>query len=327
MVRHRFLARSMVWAVLSAAGFAAAAVSLSEEPLQPLPENPPSADARKVALGRALFRDNRLSRDNSVSCLSCHSPQAAGADARKVSIGAQGTAHVFNSPTVWNSGLNFRQHWTGDMNTIEDLIDGGIKNPMVFGSSWAEVLAKLSKDAALAQQIKTLYPEGVTQAGIANAIATYVRSLQTPSRFDRYLRGDEGAINDEEKRGYARFKAYGCTACHQGVNVGGNMFQKFGALNDFFADRQKAGSPSSEIDQGRFRVTHKEQDLHVFKVPSLRNVAQTAPYFHDGSAATLEEAVDVMFRYQLGRTAPAADKALIITFLKSLSGQPKEELK
>src|SRR5205814_1144734 len=133
------------------------------------------------------------------------------------------------------------------------------------------------------------------------------------------------AISGDERRGYERFKAYGCVGCHQGVNVGGNMLQRFGAMNDYFADRAKAGVPITEADRGRFNVTKKPEDMYVFKVPSLRNVALTAPYFHNGSAATLEEAVDVMFRYQLGRAAPAEDKTLIVKFLKSLNGERFKE--
>lgn len=294
-----------------------------EEPLQPLPENL-TFDERKVALGKALFRDPRFARDNSVACISCHSPQSGGADPRKVPIGAGGTPHIFNSPTVWNSGLNFRQQWTGGARTLEDLVDRVVKSPRVFNTTWADVIAKLSSDEALVKQVRAIYPEGMTPGSLSDALAVYQRSLLTPSRFDKYLRGDDAAISADERRGYERFKAYGCVACHQGVNVGGNMFQKFGAMDDYFANRVKGGKALSEADDGRFIVTRKEEDRHIFKVPSLRNVALTAPYFHDGSAATLEEAVDVMFRYQLGRAAPPADKELIVKFLKTLSGQPKD---
>jgi cytochrome c peroxidase len=295
----------------------------TEEPLQPLPEAQ-VLDERKVALGRMLFKDVRFSRDNAVACISCHSPQSGGADSRAFSTGAGGVRHAFNSPTVWNSGFNFRQLWTGGAGTLEEVVDRVVKSPTVFNSSWADVLAKLQQDSALSAQAKQVYPQGLTQQSVSDALAVYQRSLVTPSRFDRFLRGDANAISADEKLGYQRFKAYGCVACHQGVNVGGNMYQKFGALNDYFSDRVKAGRALTDADQGRFAVTRKEQDRHLFKVPSLRNVALTAPYFHDGSVATLEEAVDVMFRYQLGRTAPANDRELIVKFLKSLSGQIKE---
>jgi cytochrome c peroxidase len=315
---HRWLAL-----LLAGTGITALAVAQQDEPLLPLPEAQ-ALDERKVALGRTLFRNPRFSRDNAVACITCHSPASGGADARPVSSGSGGVRHQFNSPTVWNSAFNFRQLWTGGAATLEDVVDRVVKSPMVFDSTWVDVLSKLNQDAGLVGRMKEVYSDGMTAASVMNALAVYQRSLVTPSRFDMHLRGDANAIDAQEKKGYARFKAYGCVACHQGVNIGGNMYQRFGALNDYFADRVKAGRPLTEADNGRFTVTRKEQDRHLFKVPSLRNVAQTAPYFHDGSVATLEEAVDVMFKYQLGRTAPADDKAAIVAFLKTLSGQTKE---
>jgi cytochrome c peroxidase len=311
------------FALFLAGATLSAAVPAQDEPLLPLPEAQ-VLDERKVAAGRLLFRDPRFARDNSVACITCHSPASGGADPRPLSVGAGGVRHQFNSPTVWNSGFNFRQLWTGGAATLEDVVDRVVKSPMVFDTNWADVLAKLNQDASLVGRMKEIYPEGVTAASVKDALAMYQRSLVTPSRFDKYLRGDAKAIDEQEKKGYARFKAYGCVACHQGVNVGGNMFQRFGALHDYFADRVKAGRPLNEADNGRYIVTRKEHDRHLFKVPSLRNVAQTAPYFHDGSAGTLEEAVDVMFRYQLGRSGPPDDKAAIVAFLKTLSGQPKD---
>ena len=299
------------------------AAAQSDEPLHPLPTDL-KFDMRKVELGRKLFRDPRFAKDNSVSCVSCHSFQHGGADPRPFSKGAGGVTHVFNTPTVLNSGLNFRQQWTGGAVSLEELVDKVVNSPRVFNSSWAEVIGKLSKDAQLNRDFNAIYPKGMSAATISDALAVYQRSLVTPSRFDRYLRGEQNAISADEKRGYERFKAYGCVGCHQGVNVGGNMFQRFGAMNDYFKVRAASGKTLTDADKGRFNVTKKEEDMHVFKVPSLRNVELTAPYFHDASAATLEEAVDVMFRFQLGRTAPVEDKAVIIKFLKSLTGEIKE---
>ncbi|MNF98236.1 Cytochrome c551 peroxidase precursor [compost metagenome] len=160
----------------------------------------------------------------------------------------------------------------------------------------------------------------MTQANIQNAIASFERTLITPdSRFDQYLQGKADALSRDEKTGYLKFKQYGCIACHQGINVGGNMFQKFGVMGDYF----KARGNSSEVDLGRYVVTREVEDRNVFKVPSLRNVALTAPYFHDASARSLEDAVDVMFKYQLGRTASEEDKGLIVLFLKTLTGEPE----
>jgi cytochrome c peroxidase len=287
-----------------------------DEPLRPLPVDL-RYDPAKVALGAKLFQDRRFARDDSVSCASCHDLARGGADARPRSVGAGGAVGPVNSPTVYNSGLNFRQQWSGGAATLEDIVDRVVKSPKVFDTKWDDVLAKLGKDATLVEEFRNSYPDGLTAKNVMDAIAVFERTLVTPSRFDRYLRGEQNAITAEEKSGYERFKNYGCVACHQGVNVGGNMFQVFGAMDDYFRNR---GSVTPG-DLGRFNVTKREADKHVFKVPSLRNVELTAPYFHDASANTLEEAVEVMFRYQLGRTAPREDKALIVQFLKTLTGE------
>jgi cytochrome c peroxidase len=193
-----------------------------------------------------------------------------------------------------------------------------VRNPVEMGSKWDEIIRRVSNDPKYKTAFAAAYKDGVTQANIQSALATYERTLITPnSRFDKYLRGDANAITAAEKAGYAKFKQYGCVACHQGVNVGGNMFQKFGVMGNYF---EKRGNPT-EADLGRYLVTRVEADKHVFKVPSLRNVALTAPYFHDASAKTLEDAVDVMFRYQLGRVASKEDKEAIVRFLNTLTGE------
>ena len=189
-------------------------------------------------------------------------------------------------------------------------------NPIEMGASWLDVVAKLKQDAQYSQAFDKLYSEGITRTTIKDAIVTFEKSLYTPnSRFDQYLRGDKAAITLKEKQGYKYFKKYGCISCHQGINVGGNMYQKIGVLDDFFAGRKK-----TKADLGRFNVTGLESDKYKFKVPSLRNVELTAPYFHDGSAATLEEAVQAMAKYQLGRRIPKKDLNLIVDFLKTLTG-------
>ena len=296
---------------------AAAAYAQVDEPIQPLPPVG-KLDARKVKLGEKLFSDRRLSKDNSVACVSCHNLSAGGADKLPLSLGIGGQKGTVNSPTVFNSGHNFRQFWDGRAASLEDQVTGPIHNPLEMGSNWAEVIGKLSQDAAMATEFKQVYPEGVQAKTIADALAVFQRSLATPNaRFDKYLRGDKNALTADELKGYQLFKSYGCVACHQGVNVGGNMFQTFGVMGDYFSKRGNV----TQADLGRYNVTKKEADKHSFKVPSLRNVAVTAPYFHDGSAATLGDAVDVMFRYQLGRRAPAQDKELIIQFLHTLTGE------
>jgi cytochrome c peroxidase len=287
-----------------------------DEPIKPIPTIS-KQDPARAGIGRQLFHDPRLSANGRVSCASCHRPEHGGADVRAHSLGLTGQATAVNAPTVFNAALNFRQFWNGRAETLEQQIDMVIQNPVEMGSTWQDVVAKVSADPAYRRAFASSYPQGVTPATIQNAIATYERTLLTlNSRFDRYLRGDANAISAEEKAGYLKFKQYGCVACHQGANIGGNMFQKFGVMGDYFAAR----GDSTAADQGRYLVTGEGGDRHVFKVPSLRNVALTAPYFHDGSAKTLDAALDVMFRYQLGRVASAEDKAAIIQFLNTLTG-------
>jgi len=294
-----------------------AAPAAAEEPVRPLPLEV-KLDAAKVALGGKLFHDKRLSRDNTIACASCHALDRGGVDGTPGSVGIGGAKGPINAPTVFNSGFNFRQFWDGRAASLEEQAAGPVHNPKEMGSAWPEVLAKLAKDDALVAEFQAAYADGLQPRNIQDAIATFERSLVTPnSRFDRHLRGDASALTADEARGWQLFKNYGCVACHQGVNMGGNMFQVFGVMGDYFARR---GNPT-EADLGRYNVTRNDADRHMFKVPTLRNVALTAPYFHDGSAKTLEDAVEVMFKYQLGRAAPAQDKAQIVQFLRTLTGE------
>lgn len=285
------------------------------EPISPLPPAPLLAPA-KVALGERLFNEPRLSRDDSLACAGCHDLSKGGTDRRRFSVGVDGQQGGINAPTVFNSGFNFVQFWDGRAATLEDQAAGPVHNPVEMDSNWDQVLTKLKADADYQRLFGEAYRDGITAANIVDAIATYERTLVTPSRFDRYLSGDATALDADEREGYRRFKEYGCTSCHQGTHVGGNMFQRFGILKDYFAGR----SPTP-ADLGRYNVTRREEDRHVFKVPSLRNVAVTAPYFHDASAATLDEAVAIMGRYQLGRELTDKDRRLITAFLRSLTGQ------
>jgi cytochrome c peroxidase len=295
--------------------------SLLNEPIRPLPQSM-SLDEKKVLLGQKIFFDKRLSRDNKISCASCHDFSKGGADPRQYSLGVDGRVGPINSPSVFNTVFNFRQLWNGKAQSLEDQVEMVIQNPVVFDTTWQEILNKLSKDKALVQDFNKVYTDGLQSKNIVDAVSMFERSLVTPSRFDAYLRGNPDAITSEEKQGYKKFKDYGCIACHQGINVGGNMFQVFGVMSDV----RNRKTPPSEADLGRYTVTKKERDKYVFKVPSLRNVALTAPYFHDGSAATLEDALDVMFIYQLGRKASNEDKTLIIKFLNTLTGKPPKTM-
>ena len=308
---------AMLTALALPAGEAAAS-AMANEPIQPVPKSL-AQDPARARLGARLFNDAGLSGNGRVSCASCHNLSRAGTDGLRHSPGLNGKMTELNTPTVLNAALNFRQFWDGRADTLEMQIDQVIRNPNEMGSNWKDLLRNLSADASYRASFTAAYKDGITQANVQNAIASFERTLITPnSRFDRYLRGEADAISDPEKAGYAKFKQYGCAACHQGVNVGGNMFQKFGVMGDYFKGRGQL----TPFDFGRFQVTGVEADKHVFKVPSLRNVVNTAPYFHDGSAATLLEAVDIMFRYQLGRVASLEDKASIILFLNTLTADP-----
>jgi len=286
------------------------------EPILPLPALP-VLSAERVALGERLFSDKRFSADQTLACLSCHDLTRGGADGRPFSIGIGGAVGEINAPSVFNSGLSMAQFWDGRALTLEEQVAGPVHNPLEMGSNWSQVLARLTQDDELQADFRRAYPDGLTVNNVSNAIATFERSLQTPnSRFDRYLQGDKAALSPTELEGYRRFRELGCTSCHQGALVGGNMYQKFGVLGDYFA-----GRTITRADLGRFNVTQRDEDKHVFKVPSLRNVALTAPYFHDGSVATLEQAVLLMGRYQLGRELSELDAQVIAAFLNSLTGE------
>jgi cytochrome c peroxidase len=312
------LAAAAVVSLIGVLGASAGvSVAQSDEPIRPIASET-NLDPRKVALGDKMFHDKRLSKDNTMSCAGCHNLATGGVDGLPSSIGVGGARGPINAPTVFNSSLNFRQFWDGRAASLEEQAAGPVHNPKEMASNWAEVLGKLSQDAALVGQFKAVYPDGLQSKNIQDAIAVFERSLTTPNaRFDKYLKGDKTALSADELRGYQLFKAYGCVACHQGVNMGGNMFQTFGVMGDYFKKR----GDITDADFGRYNVTKNEHDKHVFKVPSLRNIALTAPYFHDGSAKTLSDAVDVMFKYQLGRPASTQDKELIVKFLHTLTGE------
>jgi len=287
------------------------------EPLQPLP-NSVNVNMEKVLLGRSLYHDTTLSGDGTVACVTCHSLDHGGAEPRKTSTGIRGQVGPINSPSVLNSGYNFVQFWDGRAKDLQEQAAGPVANPIEMGAKWDNVVARLKKNKEYAATFAKLYEDGVTQDNATDAIAEYEKSLITPSRFDKFLLGDENAITDAEKKGYATFKEAGCTACHTGIIAGGTMFQKMGLVKDYFADR---GTPITEADMGRFNVTKEPADKHFFKVPTLRNIELTSPYLHDGSRATLEETVKVMGTYQLGKDLSDAQVNSIVTFLKSLTGE------
>ncbi len=291
-------------------------VSQVNEPIQPIPLLV-NLDRNKVALGKQLFEDVRLSKNNRLSCLSCHSFSTGGTDHKFHPVGGKLSGST-NTLTVFNSGFNQWLNWNGKFESLVSHVDGPLQNSHMMASNWAEVMSKLRSAPEYLQAFALSYADGLTPNNIKDAIATYEQSLYTPNaRFDQFLRGKATALTSAEQKGYQVFKVYGCVSCHQGVNIGGNIFQRFGVIGDYFADRGKI----TDADLGRFNVTHNEADRYLFRVPSLRNVALTPPYFHDGSAKTLEQAVAVMAKYQLGRPLDKAQIKLITQFLSSLTGE------
>ena len=289
---------------------------LLNEPILPIPE-PEIIFPEQVELGRLLFNDVRLSKGAQLSCASCHSLKMGGADGQVVSTGVNSQKGSINSPTVFNSSLNFRQFWNGRAVNLMEQVDGPIANPKEMNFSWPQAIEIISQDPFYVEKFNRAYTDGLTILNMRKAIVSYEESLLTPdSRFDQYLRGNRAAITDDELEGYVLFKQLGCVSCHQGVAVGGNLYQKFGVFGDYFADRGSV----ADADLGRFLVTNKERDRFVFKVPGLRNIELTAPYFHDGSQDQLEGAVSVMIKYQLGRIPKENDVQLIVKFLKTLTG-------
>jgi cytochrome c peroxidase len=292
-------------------------IAQTNEPIQAIPQQI-EVDRPKVTLGEQLFQDVRLSTNNQKSCLSCHSFSLGGTDRRSHSIGINGALTEVNTPTIFNTRFNFRLNWNGKFTNLSNHLDALMSNPKIMGVRWPEAIRSLQQVPEYTRSFDRIYPDGVTATNIKDALVAYELSLTTPnSRFDRFLQGDKQALTKAEKEGYRLFKANGCVSCHQGVNIGGNMFQPFGIIGDYLADRGKL----TPADLGRFNVTQNDADRHVFRVPSLRNVAVTAPYFHDGSAQTLEEAIGKMTKYQLGRTLPTEQIESIAQFLSTLTGE------
>jgi cytochrome c peroxidase len=288
-----------------------------DEPVQPLPKSIPT-DPAKVALGLQLFHDPRLSKDNSVSCASCHSLAQGGADGRKSSLGVGGQIGPINAPTVYNAVLNHTQFWDGRAANLQEQAGGPPLNPVeMASSSWQEIIAKFEADPDFTQRFLAVYPDGYSDKNLTGAIAEFEKTLLTPSRFDAYLRGEKNVLSAEERRGYQLFKANRCASCHTGQNFGGQSFERMGLKADYFADR---GTPLTAADDGRMNVTKDPSDRYRFKVPTLRNVELTAPYFHDGSSPDLPHAVRAMLKYQVGTNLPDSDVAAIVAFLKTLTG-------
>jgi cytochrome c peroxidase len=314
--------------LLFVTGLAAAAeddailLKQAQEIFKPLPSvvgSPELPTAPRVELGRMLFFEPRLTVDANMSCSTCHQPALYGTDGRPRSIGVQQRAHPRNAPTVLNAALNII-HWRGDRDGLEDQVAKALTSPITSGQPDAKTLIEqLGRIPGYPPLFKAAFPDDpdpMSAENISRAISAFERTLLTPSQFDAYLSGNVDALSPPSRAGLEKFINTGCVACHEGVGVGGNVYRKFGVVEDYW---QATGSQT--IDKGRIDVTKDPDDLYVFRVPSLRNVAMTSPYFHDGSVATLPEAVKAMARVQLGVTLDDLDARDIVAFLESLTGE------
>jgi cytochrome c peroxidase len=290
----------------------------------PNPENP--VTQAKIDLGKKLYYDTRLSKDGNVSCNSCHDLATFGVDNEPTSDGDDGSVGDRNSPTVLNAALHQTQFWDGRAKDVEEQAGMPITNPVEMAIPSEEFLVnRLAASADYPSLFAEAFPEDaepLVYANIGRALGAFERTLLTPSRFDAYLEGDQDALSDQEKAGLEKFIQLGCTTCHNGVNVGAYSFQKFGVFGDYWEH-----TGSKKVDEGRFAVTENEGDKFVFRVASLRNVAETGPYFHDGSVENLDLTIRIMVKLQLGIELRNDEIENLVAFLGSLSGEvPVEAL-
>lgn len=288
-----------------------------ESAVSPLP-NPPSSNDEKTKLGALLYRDTVFSDNYSLSCNNCHSLQKSGIDQLANYMGLYGKKGNINTPTTLNSKLNFRQFWNGRAKNFSEVIEDHIADKTVFASSWPIILKRLSSNDTYIELFKQNFQNGeINSANVKDAMIAFLNNLVTPkSPFDRYLNNDKNAISDDAKKGYELFKQYGCITCHQGPNLGGNLFQKLGVYKDYYLPTE-----NNAVNLGFYTITKDPNDKFVFKVPSLRNITLTGPYLHDGSIKTIEEMIKIMGEYQIGESIPVDDIKYIVKFLETLSGQ------
>jgi cytochrome c peroxidase len=284
----------------------------------PLPEMVPAKAAGpgqpRIELGRMLFYDKRLSRNQEISCNSCHDLQKYGVDAGPVSEGFKKQHGERNAPTVFNAAAHFVQFWDGRAADVEAQAKGPVLNPVEMAmTSEQAVVAVLESMPEYVAAFQKAFPDDqspVSFENMATAIGTFERGLLTPARWDRFLKGDQAALTEAEKAGFHTFSSAGCGTCHAGALLGANLYQKLGIMRPY----------PDTTDPGRFQATKVESDRMTFKVPSLRNVARTQPYFHNGKVDTLEQAVSQMGEYQLGKQLSQEEVTSIVTFLKALTG-------
>lgn len=280
------------------------------------PAGAAEVDSPQAQLGRALFWDTRLSLDGKTACASCHTREAWSSDKRALSINAKGEPTTLHSQPMFMAQDQFALRWYGDRRDGVHQAERSITGSMGFGNAPAMIDAL--KRVGYEAPFRAAFPnaaEALTATHYAEALAAYQRTLRTPAPFDAFLKGDNRALDEQQRRGLGKFVDNGCVACHRGALLGGDSLQKFGIAKDYWL-----ATGSRTIDTGRFAATKKEEDRYVYRVPMLRNVTRTAPYFHDGSVATIEQAVRVMAEVQLGKNLPSDDVADIVAFLESLTG-------
>ncbi len=270
----------------------------------------------KAKLGKKLFHENKLSKDNTISCASCHIIADGGDDNRQFAVGVGNKTGNMNSPTVLNSKYNLAQFWDGRAKDLKEQASGPIHNPIEMATNIEDVVKKLKKDKEYPALFQAIYKDGITKNNVIDAIVEFENALITPnSRFDKFLLGEKDILTQEEKDGFKLFKDIGCISCHNGVNIGGNLYQKMGIIKRY---------KSKVHNLGRYEVTKDEEDKYFYKVPTLRNIELTAPYLHDGSRVSLKEAVKIMAEYQVGIILEESEVEKLVKFLKTLSGeQPK----
>ncbi len=300
--------------------------SFAMEPIQALPEKM-LYDKQKALLGKKLYFDPILSKDNTVSCATCHNLELGGVDNLQFSFGIKGQIGIINTPTVLNAIYNFRQMWDGRVKTLAHQVQFPITNSKEMGNNFNNLIKKLSKNSQYNKEFNKLYKDGISKETIGDALEEFQKTLVTPSAFDEYLRGDENALTQNQKKGYELFNKKGCVSCHNGVNIGGGLYAQLGLTDEKVANEIMGRTPNEEYkegynpDFGLYNITKNDFDKFYFKVPSLRNVALTHPYLHNGKVKTLKEAISLIAKAQLGLDLTKEEIFLIEEFLKSLNGK------
>ena len=302
-------------------------VLYANEAIQPIPKTI-EYDRGKALLGKKLYFDPILSKDNTISCASCHNLELGGVDNLKFSFGIKGQKGIINTPTVLNSIFNFRQMWDGRTKTLAHQVQFPITNPVEMGNSFQNLIKTLKNNSYYNETFNNIYKNGITIENIGDALEEFQKTLITPSAFDDYLRGDENAITSDQKKGYELFFKKGCVSCHNGINIGGGLYAQFGLTDEEMAHNLTNQSTNDNVtkneynpDLGLYNITKNDFDKFYFKVPTLRNVALTYPYLHNGRIETLNETISSIAKAQLGLDLTKEETFLIEEFLKSLNGK------